>query len=418
MTNQDSPRTILHLGLGAFHRAHQAWFTERMNQQLHDRGESPWTIVAFTGRSSAVADALTAQSNRYTLISRDEFGDYPELITSIGETRSGADAERWRELMSIVPVVTVTVTEAAYRASVDEDIRSLQGAGFPVTALGRLVDGLRARMQGGGGPLAIVACDNLNSNGLALSDGVVETAALVDERLASWIRANVSFVSTVVDRITPAPVPGDVATIDGAVDRCVVVTEVPSTWVLSGHFPAGRPPWELAGAMFVDELEPYERRKLWLLNGAHTLLASLGQLRGLTTVSDAVADPVCSTALEQLWDDAGEVLPFTSTELEIERDLLRRRFRNPGVRHRLDQIAQDAELKLSVRVLPVIAARLLAGLTPGDGELTAIVAWARLKGELLNAAFERLAPDLALVPEVQSRLAEIDRHLTTKGEFQ
>ena len=241
-------------------------------------------------------------------------------------------------------------------------------------------------------------------------------ASSMDERLAGWINDNVSFVSSVVDRITPAWDPSDSSPLLGGLpDRCAVVTEASARWVISGEFPAGRPPWELAGVQFVEDLVPFERRKLWLLNAGHTLLASLGSLRGHSTIAEATADPVCRVALDRLWDDACDVLPFSTDELQVERELLVGRFLNPGIRHSLNQVGLNSELKLSVRVVPVIAARLAANLQPGDGELTAIAAWALSNREPVERALERLSPNLHRLSAVRTRLTEVARNLVLEG---
>ncbi|HWV48789.1 MAG TPA: mannitol dehydrogenase family protein, partial [Microbacterium sp.] len=221
------------------------------------------------------------------------------------------------------------------------------------------------------GPIAIVSCDNLDGNGALLGSLVTQEA---DPQLAAWIGDNVSFVSSVVDRITPAV--ADALPITVTDDPCAIVTEPAASWVLSGEFPAGRPAWELAGAQFVDEIEPYERRKLWLLNAGHTLLASLGQLRGHATVAEAMTDEVCRAALDELWDDASAVLPFSAEDLAGQRAVLVERFENARIRHALRQIATDAEIKLGVRVVPVIQERLARGLDAGRGEVRALAAWA------------------------------------------
>jgi fructuronate reductase len=411
---------LAHLGLGAFHRAHQAWYTQRANA-----GESePWGIAAFTGRRPDAARALTALDCRYDLVTRGADGDRAETIDAIVEAVDGADAARWREVVSEVAVITVTVTEAGYDIG-DDDRADRREGRFPASAIGRLVDGLAARRDAEGGPIAIVACDNLDGNGELLRTRVAELAG--DEpALASWIDENVSFVSSVVDRITPAVV----AETEGAASAPgAVVAEPAASWTLAGDFPAGRPAWEKAGARFVDDIAPYERRKLWLLNAGHTLLATLGSVRGLESVAEAMADTRCREALDALWDDAAEVLPFSADEIAAERASLTARFENARIRHALQQIALDSDLKLRVRVIPVIAERRRRGLAPGRGELTAIAAWAaavaagRVAGpelpddahEAAEAALAHLSPELAADDVVALELAAAVRALEPLG---
>ena len=326
-----APVRIVHLGLGAFHRSHQAWFTH----QASDAAD--WGIAAFTGRRPDAALALAEQDGLFTMVERADGGDSFTVVSSIVEAVDGADVQRLAELVSApaTAVVTLTITEAAYRLGADghldrtapdvvADLAVLaSGNGHPTTPLGRLVLALAARRTAGAGPLAVVCCDNLSSNGTVAHNAVAGMAGAWDGGLAEWIDANISFVSTSVDRITPRTTDADIAAVQAACgyrDTSPVVAEPFSNWVLSGDFPAGRPHWEDAGAVFVADIEPYENRKLWLLNGAHSLLAYAGQLRGHTTVADALADPLCLQAVEKFWDEAETNLSGTEAmgaELQI-----------------------------------------------------------------------------------------------------
>lgn len=370
------PARMAHLGLGAFHRSHQAWYTARANESS---GEA-WGIVAFTGRRPDAADALRAQDCRYTLVTRSADGDSSEVIDTIVDAHDGADVTAWRNALASVDIVTVTVTEQGYSWDEDlavEELRVIRADSFPATPIGRLVDGLMARRAAGGGPLAIVACDNLDGNGELLRRGVGDLARRLDPDVAEWVEENASFVSSVVDRITPAIPSHELhAAIDGRPDACAVVAEPVSSWYLSGDFPAGRPAWEEAGAQFVDDVSRYEKRKLWLLNAAHTALALLGQLRRHESVAEAMGDDACIDLVERLWDDAAAVLPFTFEEIAEERARLVERFRNPRIRHQLSQIAKSSALKLAVRVRAVIDERLRRGLPVGSAQIDTIAAWA------------------------------------------
>ena len=383
-TTERAPVRIAHLGLGAFHRAHQAWFTEVVNRS----GGEEWGIAAFTGRRPDAAVALAAQDCRYDLVVRGPESDAVERISSIVAAHDGADAAAWRAAMTTVAVLTVTITEAGYR----------QGG----AAVERIVDGLRVRRDAGAGPIAIVSCDNLDGNGVLLGALVVQAA---EAELAAWIADHVSFVSSVVDRITPAV--ADALPITVTDDPCAIVTEPAASWVLCGEFPAGRPAWERAGAEFTSDIEPYERRKLWLLNAGHTLLASLGQLRGHETVAEAMTDEVCRAALDELWDDASAVLPFSAEDLAAQRAVLVERFENARIRHALRQIATDAEIKLGVRVIPVIRARLTRGLDAGRGEIRALAAWAALEGNDGDAVARRFDLDDDVRHELIGAIAEL-----------
>jgi fructuronate reductase len=369
------PVRAVHLGLGAFHRSHQAWYTQRVN----DLGGEQWGIWAFTGRRPAAAETLTAQGCRYTLIERAADGDSATPISSIVRASAGTDLSAWRSAFSdpAIALCTITVTEAAYSVT-DDDCKLLAAGEAPQSLPARVVDGLRARRDAGGAPMAVLSCDNLNGNGAILRSRVMDVAEALDSELARWVEDAVSFPSTMVDRITPATTAEDRAVTESLVgwpDAAPVVTEPYSEWVIAGSFPAGRPAWEKVGVRFVDDIQPYEQRKLWLLNAAHSTLAYLGLQRGHDTVAAAMQDPVCTDAVEAIWTEAAAVLPFDSAEIADATQALRDRFTNPRIQHLLRQIAADGSHKLPVRIIDVHRRRTAAGLPAGRGEATAIAAW-------------------------------------------
>ncbi|WP_429390153.1 mannitol dehydrogenase family protein [Paenarthrobacter sp. TE4293] len=363
---------MVHLGLGAFHRSHQAWYT----QHAGDAGE--WGIVSFTGRRPDAADVLAAQDGLFTVVERSDAGDSFELVGSIVEAVDGANVRRLVDLVAAAQtaLVTLTITEAAYGLGA-ADVPLLLSGQEPATPLGRLVLGLAARKDADAGPLAVVSCDNLSDNGNVAKDAVLGIAQDVDAGLAAWIESNVSFVSTSVDRITPRTTAEDLALVSGKCgyrDDAPVVTEPFRNWVLSGDFPAGRPRWEDAGAVFVDDIEPYENRKLWLLNGAHSILAYAGQLRGHATVAEALADHVCLQAVEEFWDEAARHLSGADLRVPEYRAALLERFGNSRIAHHLAQIALDASTKLRMRALPVLRAERAAGRS-GEAAARMIAVW-------------------------------------------
>jgi fructuronate reductase len=384
-----APVRIVHVGLGAFHRSHQAWYTQ------HAGDGSEWGIAAFTGRRPDAADALASQDGLYTLVERSGHGDTFELIGSIVETADGADVGRLCELLAAgeTSVVTLTITEAAYGLASDgsfdagspmvaADLARLNGSGpgptkKPTTPLGRLVLALAARKDAGAGPLAVVSCDNLSGNGEVARRAILGMAEAWNGAVAAWIGQNVSFVSTSVDRITPRTTAADVAEVEeccGYRDSSPVVAEPFHDWVLSGEFPAGRPRWEDAGAVVVEDIEPYENRKLWLLNGAHSLLAYAGQLRGHTTVSEALNDRLCRQAMELFWDEAAVHLDREDLHIPEYREALRERFGNGRIAHHLSQIAADGTTKLRMRAVPVLAAERAQGRS-GAGTGIMLASW-------------------------------------------
>lgn len=436
-----APVRILHLGLGGFFRAHQAWYTE------HSPDAAAWGVAAFTGRRREPADRLAAQDCLYTLVTRTPDGDRHEVISALSAAHAGTDHAAWSTYWRRpeLAAVTLTVTEAAYatrpgsggldlgRGDVRADAAALEAdPSAPVTTVaGRLLAGLAARRRAGCGPVAIVPCDNLPGNGELTARIVRELAEAAGTRRLRAAAEHASYVTTVVDRITPSPTERDaeaVAAATGRADAAPVVTEPFTEWVLSGDFPAGRPRWEEAGARFVTDTGPYARRKLWLLNGGHSLLAYAGPLRGHTTVAEAAADPVCHAWLEQWWDEAARHLDSPEAETAAYRASLLTRFADPGIRHTLAKIAEDGAQKLPVRLLPVLRAERARGALP-PGAIRVLASWLlHLRGHgapvrdaaappstgplreaartVLAALDPRLGEDAALVDAVAARAAE------------
>ena len=192
-----------------------------------------------------------------------------------------------------------------------------------------------------------------------------------------YVAEHVAFVSTSIDRITPKTTDDDVAAVGAATgwaDRAAVVTEPFHDWVLAGRFPGGRPAWERGGARFVDDLDPFERRKLSLLNGSHTLMAYAGAARGHRTVAQAIGDPVVRAWVEEFWSEAVRHLPSEGLDLDAYRSALLDRFHNARIQHLLDQIGQDGTTKLRVRIVPLLKAERAAG-REGAASVRALGAW-------------------------------------------
>lgn len=385
------PLRAVHIGVGNFSRAHQAWYTQHADES------GQWGVVAFTGRSSRIADQLGPQDGLYTLIERGEVSDRLEVIDVINAVRPASDLAALATVMAEpqTAVVTLTVTEAGYTDATELD-------GLP-SVPARIVSGLAARRQRRAGPLAIVSCDNVNGGGAVLRELTLAAAERSEgDQLREWIGTEVAFVETSVDRITPHTTDADRELVRrelGRVDSAPVVCEVFSDWVLSGEFPAGRPAWEHAGARFVSDIEPWERRKLWLLNGGHSLLAYVGLLRGRETVAEAVALREVADALERFWDLAQRHLPVWGLALPDYRRELTRRFANPRIAYPLGQIAADGLGKLRNRVVPVIEAASAAG-ESAEPALLVLAAWIQwLDGvddlSAVDASAAELAPILA-----------------------
>lgn len=404
-----APVRLLHIGLGNFFRAHQAWYTDR----APDADE--WGIAAFTGRSAAMADALGPQEGLYTLITRSDDGDTFDVVSSISAVHPADDHEAWSGYWRspALAVVTLTITEAGYARRPDghldtddpavvadiADLRAGLTAGLR-TSPGRLVAGLRARREAGAGPLTVLPCDNLPENGKALRTVLADLVDLVDPGLADWVEATIAFGTTMVDRITPSTTDehrGTVREQTGWVDAAPVPTEPFSEWVIQSEFPAGRPAWERAGALLVDDVAPHEQRKLWMLNGSHSLLAYAASIRGHETVDQAIADPVCHGWVDQWWDEAMAHLSLPVDDVRAYREALVARYENRAIRHHLAQIASDGSQKLPVRIVPVLRAELAAGRVP-PGATRAVAAWvAHLRGHGAAVKDARADEVLALV---------------------
>lgn len=406
-------------------RAHLAWFTAMATDG------NQWGIAAFTGRRPDMATVLGQQDGLFTLVTRGADGDEYSVVDSIDEVLPGGDIESFvaRIASPETAIVTLTVTEAPYLVGLDELRRQTRAAkeeGGPnvdTNVLVRLGFALARRAEAGGGPLAVVSCDNLQGNGEVVRSALAAITAEISADVAQWFSCNVSCVSTSVDRITPRTEPElleEVSASCGYRDLAPVVTEPFAQWILSGAFPAGRPNWESAGAEFVEDIEPYERRKLWLLNGAHSLLAYLGLLRGHETVARAMQDAVCADAVEAWWTEASQFIPAELDTADYTAALAQR-FTNARIEHRLEQIANDGFSKLRQRVVPVALLDLAAG---GKAEASAglIAAWivasrgsygftdaaeeaAKLPGLSTEEALAALSPELAAHRDFAARVA-------------
>lgn len=356
------PERIVHLGLGAFFRAHQAFYTQ------HASDADQWGIVAYTGRSSEQADLLNAQDCKYTLITRAADQDSFELIDSVVRAEPAANLDDLIKTISNpnIALVTLTITEAGYQPA---------GTDLEASALGRLLLGLRARYANGA-KIALVPCDNLPSNGEVLKKALLSLASNEGSGFVEYLKS-ISYVTTSIDRITPKTTQADVDLVlakTGFSDSTPVVTEPFRDWVLEGNFPLGRPKWESAGARFVSEIEPFENRKLWLLNGAHTLMALFGTLRGHQSVDQAIQDEEVLLEVNRFWNEAATHLDEKLLEIVAYRRALIERFSNPRIGYQLSQIAQDSLNKLSVRIAPVALLELKAGRI-AHGAVTAIASW-------------------------------------------
>jgi fructuronate reductase len=363
---------ILHLGAGAFHRAHQAAITDAA---IAASG-GDWRIIGVSLRSAGLAEALAPQDGLYTLIERGET-DRPRVIGAIGRViaaRGAPEAVLGPMADPAIRIVTLTVTEKAYgidRSGPDIDTAhpdvaaDLDSPAAPRGVLGLLVEGLRRRRAAGHAPFTVLCCDNLPENGALLRGGVIGFARRIDSDFADWIAREVAFPSSMVDRITPAATDATralAARLTGFDDAAAIETESFCQWVIEDRFPQGRPDWAAGGAIFVDDVVPYERMKLRMLNGAHSLIAYAGFISGHALVRDAMADPALSAlARRHIKAAAATIDPLAGIDLVAYGDELAARFANPAIAHETYQIAMDGSQKLPQRIFDPACDAQLAG---------------------------------------------------------
>ncbi|MEQ1771501.1 MAG: mannitol dehydrogenase family protein [Devosia sp.] len=376
---------IVHLGIGAFHRAHQAVVVDDLLSE-----DPSWGIVGASLRRPDTKDALAPQDGLYSLLVRDGGGTSARII---GSVVSLLDARRERDALlerladPLTRLVSLTITEKGYcynavTSSLDEThpeiAADLADARNPSTAAGLIVEALRRRRNAGIAPFTVMSCDNLPNNGRVTARIVTDFAEAIDPALGAWVRTNVAFPGTMIDRIVPATTDADRAEaleMLGLEDRWPVVAEPFLQWVVEDRFNGRRPPLELGGAQFATDVLPYERMKLRMLNGAHSMMAYLGYLAGHEYVSQVVADPPFRRFIEGAWDaEIAPTLTMPPGVLEDYAAALMKRFSNPALKHRTYQIAMDGSQKLPQRLVGTIADRLRRGL-PVDRLALGIAAW-------------------------------------------
>ncbi|MEO6986455.1 MAG: mannitol dehydrogenase family protein [Paralcaligenes sp.] len=354
---------IVHLGVGNFHKAHQAIYTD----DVLARYGGDWRILGVSLRGEDAANALNPQDGLYTLLVRDPGGTQARVVGSIaGVVAASRDpALLWTALTNEgTRIVTLTVTEKAYgidRATgrVQQEhpaiAHDLLHPGRPAGAVGILVWGLLRRRELGIAPFTVLCCDNLPENGRLLQAGVCDMADRIEPGMGKWISAHVAFPSSMVDRITPTATDKtleDAAQALGCEDYAAVETEPFTMWVIEDHFPSGRPAWENVGALMVDDVTPYEHMKLRMLNGAHSLLAYAGFVAGHIYVRDAMQDATVARRVREYLQHASTTLQaLPGVDFDDYAAALCQRFANTAIAHKTYQIAMDGTEKLPQRIL-------------------------------------------------------------------
>lgn len=411
---------ILHLGLGAFHRAHQAVYTDHI---LAD--DARWGICGVSLKTPRAVAPLAAQDGLYAWLERTGEGVGVRVIGALRETMF-AGASRAvlvaRFADPAIKVATATVTEKGYchdpaTGALDfshpDIVHDLAHPDAPRSAIGILVAGLAGRRAANAGPLSFVCCDNLPRNGRTV-EGIVRAFAQAREAsLARWIEDRVSFPSTMVDRIVPATTQADLDEARrrlGVEDLAPVTAEPFAQWVIENCIGEPRPRWEDAGAQLVGDVAPFELMKLRLLNGSHTTLAYLGFLMGHEFVWQAASDPLVATLIErQMREEIVPALPSPpGIDLSGYCEQLLSRFRNAALPHRTRQIAMDGSQKLPQRLLGTVRDRLAAG-APLVHLPLAVAGWIRYA----SGTDERGAP-IDVQDPLSARFAQIVRE--ARGE--
>jgi mannitol 2-dehydrogenase len=409
---------VVHLGVGGFHRSHQAVYFDR----LLTRGHGEWGItgVGVLAVDRRLHEALRAQDGLYTLVLKHPTGAIePSVVGSLLRLLLVDDDPEAVVAAMAAPsthLVTMTITEGGYSTEkstgqfrLDDALRADLTAERPRTAFGLLSASLRRRREAGTPPFTVVSCDNVENNGALARQTLVAFARLQDERtgddLAEWITRHVAFPHSMVDRITPVTTDDDrrrLADETGVADAWPVVAEPYLQWVLEDSFSDARPPLDQVGVRLVDDVRPYELTKLRLLNAGHQVMSYLGYLAGHRRVDEVMTDPLFVEFVDRyLRDEATPTLPpVPGTDLADYRRVLLDRFANPAVSDTLARNCAEGSERIATFVLPVVRDQLRLG-GPIDVAVLAVAAWARYatgvdeRGgpiDVVDARSDRLAP--------------------------
>ncbi len=383
---------IVHIGVGGFHRAHQAVYLDDL---LHQPGSETYGIcgVGLLPQDSRMGDVLRAQDYLYTVVTRSAEGDHARVIGSIIDfLHAPSDPEAVIERMAFpeTKIVSLTVTESGYcenKATGQLDaanpaiVHDLQHPDQPQGTYGFLAAALARRRLRGIPPFTVQSCDNLVDNGHVCRRMMLAFLALRDPDLREWVASHVAFPNSMVDRITPATTDQDRVMVRekfGIEDAWPVVCEPFLQWVVEDHFPWGRPAWETVGAQLVADVQPYEKMKIRLLNGSHQVMCYLGMLLGYRYAPQAMGDAQIRALIQRFMDVEVTPLlaPVPGIDLEAYKTTLRERFANPAINDQLGRIGTDGSARVTEFVLPTVADQLHRG---GPIQIAAftVAAWIR-----------------------------------------
>ncbi|AXO79192.1 mannitol dehydrogenase family protein [Olleya aquimaris] len=391
-SRSDIKTGIVHVGIGGFHRAHEAFYTDQL---LQGEAVKDWGIcgVALLDFDTKIYTTLKEQDGLYTLIVKELDGTHtkrvigaiteylfaPENPTTVIEKMASPE----------VKIITLTITEGGYNyneATKTFDftnpliIHDLEHPNAPKTIFGYLTQALKLRQEQGLKGITIQSCDNIQGNGHMTQNMLLSYVSKAEPSLIDWINKNVSFPNAMVDRITPVTTAEDITHLketSGIDDTWPVVCEPFKQWVIEDNFIAGRPAWEKVGAQFVEDVVPYEKMKLSLLNAGHSVLGILGALMGYNTIDEAVNNPNIRAFLKHYMDE--EVTPtlgdLEGVDLEAYKKSLLERFGNINIKDQIDRICSETSAKYPIFILPTIQSQLE---NKGDIGLAAFVtaAWA------------------------------------------
>jgi D-arabinitol 4-dehydrogenase len=378
-----TPFTILHLGVGAFHRAHQAVYLQRLRQL----GCVNWTLAGGNIRDDAedVIAALAAAGGAYTLETVAPSGarchERIESLTVVVPWDANLTGLTRIAALPATRIISFTVTEPGYHLDASDrldfsapevatDVARVRRGRAGVTIYGALAALLRARSEADAGAITLLCCDNLRHNGDRFAAAFGEfLGAVGDDALARWVASHTACPNTMVDRITPradAATRARIHAATGADPLTAIASEQFMQWVIEDRFRAGRPPWERAGAQLVKSVTPYEEAKIRILNGSHSCVAWAGALAGHAFIHEAVADAgLRALACDYVTDDVIPCLARITAEAGIDlaayRDVVLARFGNPGVRDTIERVSMDSIAKFCGFVAPTLRERLAAG---------------------------------------------------------